>query len=338
MTEVAHVRIVEVAPRDGLQNEAVRLTVDQKHQLVEHAVAYGARNIEVTSFVHPKAVPAMADAEELVALLESEPDVTFSALVLNERGLDRALAAGITEVNAVLHCTDTFSQRNQGTDIDGGIGIWHRIAQSARAAGIRANLTLAVTFGCPFEGEVAEERVRRILERALEEAPAELSLADTIGVAVPRDVRRRFGIAAELAPAGTELRAHFHNTRNAGVANSLAAVEEGWPSSTPASAASGDARLLRRRPATWPPRTSPMRWSAAASVMTSTPTVCRSRASGCRSSWAGSCRRWCCRPVVSPPAPCRPDDPPTDRTDRPRPAPRALGRPLKEKTCPRTSP
>lgn len=227
MDQVSQVRIVEVAPRDGLQNEPVRLTTEQKRDLVEHAVAYGARNIEVTSFVHPKAVPAMADAEALVALLDDHPDVTFSALVLNERGLDRALAAGITEVNAVLHCTDTFSQRNQGTDIDGGIGIWHRIAQQARAEGIRANLVLAVTFGCPFEGEVPEDRVRSILDRALEEAPGELSLADTIGVAVPRDVRRRFRIAAEAAAAGVALRAHFHNTRNAGVANSLAAVEEG---------------------------------------------------------------------------------------------------------------
>lgn len=227
MTPASHVRIVEVAPRDGLQNEPVRLTTEQKRDLVEHALAYGARNIEVTSFVHPKAVPAMADAEELVALLGQHPEVTFSALILNERGLDRALAAGISEVNAVLHCTDTFSRRNQGTAIDGGIAIWHRVAQAARAAGVRANLTLAVAFGCPFEGEVPEERVREILERALEEAPAELSLADTIGVAVPRDVRRRFGVAAEVAPEGTALRAHFHNTRNAGVANALAAVEEG---------------------------------------------------------------------------------------------------------------
>ncbi|CAM3331599.1 hydroxymethylglutaryl-CoA lyase [Nocardioides dubius] len=222
------VRIVEVAPRDGLQNESVLLSTEQKSTLVQHAIAAGATNVEVTSFVHPKAVPAMADAEALLAMLEPVDGVTFSALILNERGLDRALAAGVREVNMVVHCTETFSQRNQGTDIAGGIAMWGRVAATARAEGVRANLTLAVAFGCPFEGEVAAEVVREVASRAVEAgAPAELSLADTIGVAVPRDVTTRFALAVGVVGAGTALRAHFHNTRNAGVANALAAVEAG---------------------------------------------------------------------------------------------------------------
>ncbi|GAA3711215.1 hydroxymethylglutaryl-CoA lyase [Gordonia hankookensis] len=223
----SRVTIVEVAPRDGLQNEKVELTTAQKRELVQRAVRYGARNIEVTSFVHPKKVPAMADAEDLVGLLPGDDGVAYSALVLNERGLDRALAAGVTEINAVVHCTDTFSGRNQGTDVDGGVAIWHRIARTAREAGVTANLTIAVAFGCPFEGEVPADRLRAILERVLEEPPTELSLADTIGVAVPKDVRERFVVAADLAPSGTALRAHFHDTRSCGIGNALAAVESG---------------------------------------------------------------------------------------------------------------
>lgn len=224
---VENVRIVEVAPRDGLQNEPVRLSTGHKRELVERAVAFGARNIEVTSFVHPNKVPAMADAEELTALLPTLDEVTYSALILNERGLDRALAAGITEVNAVVHCTDTFSERNQGTDVAGGVQIWHRIARRARAAGVRANLTLAVAFGCPFEGEVAVDTIRRVAGDVMTEAPAELSLADTIGVGVPREVVSRFTATADLVGSDTVLRAHFHNTRNCGIANALAAVDVG---------------------------------------------------------------------------------------------------------------
>ncbi|WP_122816088.1 hydroxymethylglutaryl-CoA lyase [Nocardioides pantholopis] len=221
------VRVVEVAPRDGLQNESTRLTTEQKRELVERAVAFGARNVEVTSFVHPGKVPAMADAEALVAALPAVDGVTYSALILNERGLDRAIAAGITEVNAVVHCTDTFSRRNQGTDVAGGIEIWKRVARTARAAGVRANVTLAVAFGCPFEGEVPLDVVRDVAARVLEEPPAELSLADTIGVAVPRDVAARADAAHRLLSPGTALRAHFHDTRSCGVANALAAVEAG---------------------------------------------------------------------------------------------------------------
>lgn len=221
------VTIVEVSPRDGLQNETVALSTDQKVELIRRAVRFGVQNVEVTSFVQPKKVPAMADAEDVVGRLPTGDGITYSALVLNERGLDRAAAAGVREINAVVHCTDTFSGRNQGTDVDGGVAIWHRIAKTARAKGIRANLTVAVVFGCPFEGEVSADRLRSVLDRVLQQAPDELSLADTIGVGVPRDVHERFGIARELVPPDTALRAHFHDTRSCGIANALAAVESG---------------------------------------------------------------------------------------------------------------
>lgn len=221
------VTVVEVSPRDGLQNETVELTTAEKLELIRRSVAFGARNVEVTSFVHPKRVPAMADAEDVVAGLPAHDGIAYSALILNERGLDRAIAAGAREVNAVVHCTDTFSGRNQGTDVAGGIGIWQNIARAADAAGITANLTIAVAFGCPFEGEVPVQRLASILERVLQTPPVELSLADTIGVAVPRDVRERFAVAAELVSPATALRAHFHDTRGVGIGNALEAVESG---------------------------------------------------------------------------------------------------------------
>ena len=226
MSEVTEVTVVEVSPRDGLQNESVRLTTDQKRELISRSVGFGARRIEVSSFVHPGRVPAVADADDLFALLPDD-DIAYSVLILNERGLDRARAAGVREINAVVHCTDTFSNRNQGTDIAGGIEIWKNIARTAREAGITANLTIAVAFGCPFEGEVPVDVLRKVLDGVLSEPPTELSLADTIGVGVPIDVRERFAVAAEMVPAGTALRAHFHDTRALGIANALTAVESG---------------------------------------------------------------------------------------------------------------
>lgn len=221
------VTIVEVAPRDGLQNEAVAFTTEQKLELTAHAVRCGARHVEVTSFVHPTKVPAMADAEAVAAGLPRDDGVSYSALILNMRGLRRAIDAGIGAVNVVVHCTETFSLRNQGVDIADGIGIWHEVAAEARNAGVRASVTLAVAFGCPFEGEVPLERVTEIAGKVLAAPPETLSLADTIGVAVPADVRARFAAIAPLLPEAVVSRAHFHNTRNTGTANALAAVESG---------------------------------------------------------------------------------------------------------------
>jgi hydroxymethylglutaryl-CoA lyase len=219
------VSIVEVAPRDGLQNEAVTVPTEDKLALIGALAASGVRRIEAVSFVHPKRVPQMADAEAVAAGLP-RGDVSWIGLVLNERGLDRAIAAGLDEVNVVVVATDTFSTRNQGVDTDAGIAAWARIAARARAAGLRTTVTVAAAFGCPFEGEVAPDRVRSIVARCAEAGPDEIALADTIGVGVPAQVRELAGIAAAEAP-GLPLRWHFHNTRNTGYANALTAAELG---------------------------------------------------------------------------------------------------------------
>ena len=156
------VQIVEVAPRDGLQNEAAVLSTEAKLALIEHLAATGVRRIEATSFVNPARVPQLADAEALCARLP-RGSVSWIGLVLNERGLDRAIRAAVDEVNVVVVATDTFSQRNQGATVSESIAAWSRIATRARAAGLRTTVTVAAAFGCPFEGEVAPERVADVL-------------------------------------------------------------------------------------------------------------------------------------------------------------------------------
>jgi hydroxymethylglutaryl-CoA lyase len=219
------VQIVEVAPRDGLQNEPVTLATAEKAELVGLLAGSGVRRIEVTSFVNPARVPQMADADELCAMLP-RGEISWIGLVLNERGLDRALRAGLDEVNVVVVATDTFSQRNQGVGTDDAIAAWTRIAARARAAGLRTTVTIAASFGCPFEGEVAPERVADVLARCVQAQPDEVALADTIGVGVPAGVRALADVAADVA-AGLPLRWHFHNTRNTGYANAITAVERG---------------------------------------------------------------------------------------------------------------
>lgn len=220
------VEIVEVSPRDGLQAEDVVLSTDDKVALISRAVAAGVRRLEVCSFVNPKRVPQMADAEAVLAALPERSDVTYIGLVLNQRGLERAVAAGMREINAVLVCTDTFGQRNQGAGVDSAVEAFTAIAAGAREAGIRVSATVSVAFGCPYEGEVPVSVVADVAARAAAAGADEIALADTIGVAVPADVASR--IAAARAVVGdVPLRAHFHNTRNTGLANAWAAVEAG---------------------------------------------------------------------------------------------------------------
>ena len=225
-TRVSLIEVVEVSPRDGLQNEATLLPTATKVRLVNRSVAAGVRRIEAVSFVHPGRVPQMADAEAVMAGLPRRPDVSYIGLVLNRRGLDRALAADVDEVNVVVVATETFSRRNQGVSVDQAVDAWLDIARMARAVGVRASVTIAASFGCPFEGEVAPAAVARLVERVAAGSPDEIALADTIGVGVPAQVRELVGLAAAAAPAA-RLRAHFHNTRNTGVANALAAAEAG---------------------------------------------------------------------------------------------------------------
>jgi hydroxymethylglutaryl-CoA lyase len=220
------ITICEVGPRDGLQNEKKLLTTATKVALIERSVAAGARRIEATSFVHPRRVPQLADAEEVMARVPREAGLSYIGLVLNRRGFDRAAAAGVDEVNVVVLATETFSERNQGTTVDESLRAWSEIAARAHAAGIRPSLTIAAAFGCPFEGEVQPDRVLDIARRALDAGPAEIALADTIGVGVPTQVTGLVGAVRSIAP-GVDLRCHFHNTRNTGYANAVAALDAG---------------------------------------------------------------------------------------------------------------
>jgi len=220
------ISIIEVGPRDGLQSEPEILPVEIKAEFIRRAVDAGIRRLEVASFVNPKNVPQMAGAEELVAALPRRDDVTYIGLVLNQRGFERARDCGIDEVGMVVVASDTYNRRNQGVSSGESVEAWLKIAAQARAAGIRANIMVSSAFGCPFEGEVASERVLEIVQRVAEAEPVELALADSIGVAVPSQVGDLLGRVAETLP-GMPLRCHLHNTRNTGLANAQAAVDAG---------------------------------------------------------------------------------------------------------------
>ena len=220
------IEIVEVGPRDGLQSEPDVVPTAVKLELIRRLIDAGVRRVEVASFVNPKRVPQMADAEEMLAGLPRRDDVQYIGLVLNRKGFERARAAGCTEIGMVTVATDSFGQRNQGATIEDTIRAWEEIAPLAREAGIRAQVTLSVAFGCPFEGEVPIERVVQIATRLAAAHPIEIALADTIGVAVPSQVTELVNRIHAAAP-GVVLRCHFHNTRNTAIANAYAAVLAG---------------------------------------------------------------------------------------------------------------
>ncbi|UAB77650.1 hydroxymethylglutaryl-CoA lyase [Erythrobacter sp. SCSIO 43205] len=221
------VEIVEVSPRDGLQNEKVPVGTDDKLGLIAKAIDAGVRRIEVTSFVNPRAVPQMADADAVCAGLPDRDDVTYIGLVMNQRGADRALATGrIDQLGAVCVATDTFAMRNQGQTSDGSVEAAKAIIETAREAGKTAQATIAASFGCPFEGEVAEGRVIEMARAVAEAGPVEIALADTIGVGNPAHVTRL--IAGVKSVVGDiPIRVHFHNTRGTGLANVWAAILAG---------------------------------------------------------------------------------------------------------------
>lgn len=220
------ITVVEVAPRDGLQSDPTILPTQAKVELIRRALDAGVRRIEAVSFVNPARVPQMADAEAVMAAVPRDRGASYIGLVLNGRGFDRAIEAGVDEINVVVVCTDTFAERNQGSTTQGLIDVWAEIAPEARRVGVPASVTLAAAFGCPYEGEVPIERVVGVAAAVAEHEPAEIALADSIGVAVPTDVRARVAAVRDVA-GGVPLRGHFHNTRNTGLANAAAAVEVG---------------------------------------------------------------------------------------------------------------
>ncbi|MDE0238551.1 MAG: hydroxymethylglutaryl-CoA lyase [bacterium] len=220
------IQIVEVAPRDGLQADPADLSTEQKVELIERLAAAGHTRIEATSFVSPKAVPKMADGDAVMAGVPRSAEVSYSALALNQRGVDRAIAAGVDEVCGVVVATEAFSQANQRATVAESVQRWRDISDAARASGVKTAVTVSAVCGCPYEGRVAAESVLDIVGELAETQPDELALADTIGAGVPTQVADLFAGARERAP-GIALRGHFHNTRNTALANIAAAIDTG---------------------------------------------------------------------------------------------------------------
>ena len=220
------IQIVEVAPRDGLQADPADLSTAQKVELIERLVAAGHSRIEATSFVNPKAVPKMADGDAVMAGVPRSGGVSYSALALNQRGVERAIAAGVDEVCGVVVATESFSQANQRATVAESVQRWHAISEAARAAGLKTAVTISAVCGCPYEGRVDPAKVLDIVSEVAETQPDELALADTIGAGVPTQVGALFAGAAQRAP-GIALRGHFHNTRNTALANITAAIDVG---------------------------------------------------------------------------------------------------------------
>ena len=218
-------KIVEVGPRDGLQNEKKILTSEEKITYIELLADAGISRIEAVSFARPDRVPQMADAEAVMAGVPRSNGVSYIGLVMNERGLDRAVASGVDEANIVVVATETFSQRNQGMSVADSLRGTERMVSRAHDAGLKVSVTIGASFGCPFEGEVATHRVMDIVKRVDGFGLDEIALADTIGVGTPGDVTRLVRAAQEVT--ATPLRLHLHNTRNTGYANAFAAAELG---------------------------------------------------------------------------------------------------------------
>ena len=224
--QAQHVSIIEVGPRDGLQSEPEVLPTAVKIEFITRALDAGIRRLEVSSFVHPKRVPQMADAEEVIRGLPAREGVTYIGLVLNRKGFERAQATGIHEIGMAVVASDTYNQRNQGVPTSESVKAWIDIARAARAAGIRANVMISSAFGCPYEGEIPVARILQLVDQVMEGDPVELGIADSIGVAVPNQVSDLLGAVMARVP-GVPIRCHFHNTRNTGIANAQAALAAG---------------------------------------------------------------------------------------------------------------
>ena len=226
LVTAASVEIVEVSPRDGLQNESRAVSTDDKLRLIERAVNAGIRRLEIASFVNPKRVPQMADAEEVIARAPHAKDITYIGLVMNKRGAERAFETDIDQLGAITLCSDTFAQKNQGQTARETLDVALEVIRLANAEGRTATVMISSAFGCPFEGEIAEADVIDYAKRLADAEPSEIALADTIGVGDPWRVGALFDKLRDAVP-GMPLRGHFHNTRNTGIANAYAAILAG---------------------------------------------------------------------------------------------------------------
>ena len=226
------IEVVEVGPRDGLQNEKVVLAPSVRADLVRRLETAGARRIEAVSFVHPKYVPQMAGAEEVMAALPPAQGRSRIGLVLNGKGYDRALGTAVDEVNVAMSVTDGFGLKNQGLSVDQQVEMLAAIVAGRANAGAEAgaapklSATLSCVWGCPFDGEVSVDQVADLVGRIAALGVQEIALADTIGVGDPWSVTRKVKAAKAAAPEAT-LRLHFHDTRNTGLANAHAGIEAG---------------------------------------------------------------------------------------------------------------
>jgi hydroxymethylglutaryl-CoA lyase len=224
----SNVRIREVGPRDGFQNEPETIPTAEKVRLIDLLSASGLERLEVTSFVRPDVIPQLSDAEQVLGAVQRREGVAFSVLIPNERGLERALALRerFDEINVFVSASETHNRKNVNRSIEDSLAGLERTLASAREAGLRCEGVISTSFGCPYEGEVPPERVFAIAERLAAAGCAEIGFGDTTGMANPRQVGEFFAAARERLD-GVELTAHFHNTRGQGLANVLAALEQG---------------------------------------------------------------------------------------------------------------
>ncbi len=218
------IEIVDVGPRDGLQNEDETLAPGVRAELCDKLAATGIPRVEAASFVNPKRVPQMAGAEEVMAAIERSPHTSYAGLVLNEKGYERAIEAGVDEVRYAFPLTETFARRNQNTTVEDATALAARLVERARLDGVRVSITLSAAFGDPFEGKVEPGHVLDVASEVAASIPDEIVLADTIGVGVPSQVRN---LVEGVATHGITVGCHFHDTRNTGIANAAAAVESG---------------------------------------------------------------------------------------------------------------
>ena len=222
--ESVRIEIVDVGPRDGLQNEDQTLSPETRAGLCDRLAAAGVPRVEAASFVNPKLVPQMAGAEEVMADIERRPNTSYAGLALNEKGYERAVEAGVDEVRYAFPATETFAKKNQNTTVADAMDLSERLVERARLDGVRVSITLSAAFGCPFEGRVDPKVVLGLAERVGAAKPDEIVLADTIGVGVPSQVK---ALVEGVREFGSVVGCHLHDTRNTGIANAAAAIEAG---------------------------------------------------------------------------------------------------------------
>ena len=220
------VTLIEVGPRDGLQNQSKYMPVEQKLALIERSIAAGVKRIQVTSFVHPRLVPQMADAEKLCALLPERDGVQFNGLVLNERGLDRAIAAGLKHIDTGVPASETLSRKNANSTIDEGMQRMEIIVRKAKNAGVSVRAGVQTALGCVYEGDIPIERVANMSQRFLDIGIDELTIADSAGLGNPHQIKQLLSAILPLAN-DVPVVLHLHDTRGMGIANMYAALECG---------------------------------------------------------------------------------------------------------------